>query len=449
MALTCLGTTLVNAGTVTVNPGEIEEALRGAEPGDVLQIEPGKYRDVKLILDGTQAKNGRGGKRDKPLRLEAGEPGKVIFTGSSHLRIAGEWIEVSGLTFANGNLPEDTPIISFRHGDQVAKHSRLTESVIFNYNPEDRQLDYDWIEIHGRFNRVDHNAIYERTHKGVTLVVVPDPEGPADFTRIDHNYFGQRTEGVGNGWETIRVGTSHVSLRDSHAKINNNLFEECDGEIEIISNKTARNEYKGNAFVASKGQLCLRHGEDCIAENNVFLGKEKEGTSGIRVVGPYHTVRQNRMHGLRGTGFRAPLGIVNGVPNSPLNRYRQAEYVTMEKNTVTDATQGLAVGLASKDGDTVLPPRESDIINNTFVGIHDKTLLKVTPSKDFNYVQNHYQADESLQNHPGFKAMKDEADPESLIRKNEQMIQAVIKNLRQTTGPAWWRDQNTNYVFED
>ncbi len=40
----------------------------------------------------------------------------------------------------------------------------------------------------------------------------------------------------------------------------NNWFEGCDGETEIISNKSGGNTYRGNVFFRSAGALTLRHG---------------------------------------------------------------------------------------------------------------------------------------------------------------------------------------------
>ena len=66
-------------------------------------------------------------------------------------------------------------------------------------------------------------------------------EGKHNFHRIDHNHFGYRPPLNRNGGETIRVGYSHQSMTNSGTPVERNLFDRCDGEIEIISSKLCEN----------------------------------------------------------------------------------------------------------------------------------------------------------------------------------------------------------------
>ncbi len=66
--------------------------------------------------------------------------------------------------------------------------------------------------------------------------------------------------------------------------VENNVFDRCDGEVEIISNKSNGNIYRGNLFLRSRGALTLRHGDDTLVEGNVFRGDGKDFTGGIRVI---------------------------------------------------------------------------------------------------------------------------------------------------------------------
>ena len=71
--------------------------------------------------------------------------------------------------------------------------------------------------------------------------------------------------------ETIRIGTSANSMESSRTIVENNTFKNCDGEIEIISNKSANNIFRNNLFLESKGSLTLRHGNNALVEGNVFF----------------------------------------------------------------------------------------------------------------------------------------------------------------------------------
>jgi len=151
--------------------------------------------------------------------------------------------------------------------------------------------------------------------------------------RIDHNYFGPRPILGSNGGETLRVGTSHHSLTDSRTLIDNNYFDRCDGEVEIISIKSGGNTLRGNVFVESQGALTLRHGSNTLVEDNVFLGNGKDHTGGIRVINSDQTVRNNYLEGLTGYRFGGGLVVMNGVPNSPAYRYHQVNNAQIDNNS--------------------------------------------------------------------------------------------------------------------
>ena len=114
------------------------------------------------------------------------------------------------------------------------------------------------------------------------------------------------------------------------------MFDRCNGELEIISNKSGGNTFRGNLFLESRGTLTMRHGNNAVIEDNVFLGNGVPNTGGIRVINKGHVVRNNYLHGLTGYRFGAAFTVMNGVPDSPLNRYHQVEDVLMENNSIIE-----------------------------------------------------------------------------------------------------------------
>jgi hypothetical protein len=110
---------------------------------------------------------------------------------------------------------------------------------------------------------------------------------------VHHNYFHDFTSPGGNGAETIRWGLSGLSLSDGNGICEYNLFVRCNGENELISNKSSSNTYRYNTFVDSPGaQLTLRHGDDCFAYGNYF-----RNTAGLRVYGDRHQIFSNYFEG--------------------------------------------------------------------------------------------------------------------------------------------------------
>ncbi|MEQ8206694.1 MAG: polysaccharide lyase 6 family protein, partial [Woeseia sp.] len=370
--LACLISTATLAKeTVVSSQAEYREAVERLAPGDTVVLADGEWRDFEVLFTGK-------GTAAAPITLTAATKGKVLLTGQSNLRLAGDHLLVSGLVFKDGHTPTNT-VISFRRTTgEYANNSRVTETVIDHFNnPERFEEDY-WVMMYGKNNRFDHNHLEGKSNQGVTMAVRLDsPESQENHHRIDHNYFGPRPVLGSNGGETLRIGTSKYSLSNSYTVVENNYFDRCDGEVEIISSKSGSNTFRGNVFVESRGTLTLRHGNDNLVENNVFLGNGVAHTGGIRLINKRQTVRNNYMHGLTGHRFGAALTIMNGVPNSPINRYHQVEDSIVENNSIIDSKHiELAAGA---DEERSAPPistvfRKNLIYNkdgNNVITVHD------------------------------------------------------------------------------
>ncbi|WP_164088968.1 polysaccharide lyase 6 family protein [Sphingorhabdus sp. YGSMI21] len=351
------------------NIDEYNEAAKKLVAGDIIILANGRWHDFEIKISGK-------GTKEKPITLISQDPGKVVITGQSNLRIGGEYILVTGLVFLNGYSPTGE-VISFRRSkDDLARNSRVTEVVIDGFSKPDRYESDYWVGMYGKNNRFDHNHLAGKTNKGVTLAVRLDSkDSQENGHRIDHNYFGHRPVLGSNGGETLRIGTSKYSMFDSNTLVENNYFDRCDGEVEIISSKAGRNIFRGNMFFESSGTLTLRHGDGNLVENNVFFGNGKDHTGGIRVINRDQTIRNNYMEGLRGTGFASALTVMNGVPNSPVNRYVQVDNAIIENNSVVDSTR--ITFAAGADAERSAVPVNSRFENNLLGGTGAGTFLKV------------------------------------------------------------------------
>lgn len=352
-----LGISPALAETILVtDQAAYKKAVVGLEPGDKLVLANGVWRDFEIVFEAL-------GEEGNPVSLIAETPGDVIISGQSNLQLAGEFLEVSGLVFKNGYTPT-SEVISFRvDADTVANNSRVTGVVIDNFNqPERQEVDF-WVMVYGKNNRFDHNHIVGKRNKGVTMAVRLNTEqSQENHHRIDHNYFGPRQILGSNGGETLRIGTSHHSLADSFTTVENNYFDRCDGELEIISNKSGKNIFRNNTFYQSRGTLTMRHGNNNIVEGNVFFGNGADHTGGIRVINAGQTIRNNYMEGLKGTRFGGALVVMNGVPNSPINRYHQVKDATITNNSLINSDNiQLAAG---SDAERSAVPVDSEFAEN-------------------------------------------------------------------------------------
>ena len=178
-----------------------------------------------------------------------------------------------------------------------------------------------------------------------------------------------------NGGETLRIGTSHYSLTTSGTRVEHNYFDRCSGEVEIISNKSGSNTYRGNTFYESRGTLTLRHGNDTVVEQNLFDGNGAPYTGGVRVINARQTVRNNMFRNLNGERFSGALVVMNGVPNSPINRYHQVDGAVIEGNSFENVGT-IELGEGS-DTERSAVPINSTFRNNVVFGSGDATAFNL------------------------------------------------------------------------
>lgn len=344
--------------TVVKNISEFNEAVAQAKPGSVITLANGVWNNVELVFEGK-------GTEENPIILTVEEKGKVTIEGASNLQLAGEFLVIDGLVFKNGFTPTNE-VISFRKSEtEFANNTRLTECVIDNYTNPQRDVQDYWIAIYGKNNRIDHNHISGKMNLGVTMIVGLDTEeSRANFHKIDHNYFGPRPTFGNNGGETLRIGTSHQSLENSNTLVESNYFDRCNGEHEIISNKSCQNTFKYNTFFECTGTLTMRHGNETLVDGNVFIGNGKPSTGGVRVINEKQTVINNYHFGLTGYRFRGAFVMMNGVPNSAPNRYVQVTESVVNNNVFVNCDNIQLC--AGSDAERSAPPINSEISNNIF-----------------------------------------------------------------------------------
>jgi len=434
MLSACVASTDINL--ITDQAG-FKEAVKNAAPGDTLTLANGTWEDFEILLTGE-------GTEDAPILLTAETKGEVILTGQSNLRLAGEYLEVSGLVFKDGHTPT-SEVISFRRNSKdFANNSRITETVIDNFNqPERQEVDF-WVMMYGKNNRFDHNHIVGKRNKGVTMAVrMNSDESRKNNHRIDHNYFGPRPILGSNGGETLRIGTSHHSLLDSLTLVENNYFDRADGELEIISSKSGGNVFKNNTFFESRGTLTMRHGNNTLIENNVFFGNGADHTGGIRVINGGQVIRNNYMEGLKGTRFGGAFVIMNGVPNSPINRYHQVKDAVIENNSIINS-DNIQLG-AGSDEERSAVPIDSRFENNFITNADGRDVFTVYDDMSgINFANNILGSTQAPDFTDGFTFQKTDvvrAD-NGLIYPVADIDAGVSKDIKVTqkedTGVSWY-----------
>ena len=347
---------------------ELENAIKAAKAGDDIVLKNGIYKDVEIKFVGE-------GTKEHPISLRAETPGEVFIEGVSNLEISGNFLNVSGLFFRNGHSPSEN-VIAFRTSkSNVANNSSVTNCVILHFNNLERDQDNLWVQFYGKHNTLAHCYIAGKTNGGPTVRVdLKGNQSIRNYHQIVNNHFGPRPRKGGARGETIQLGSSYTSMSPSNTTIANNLFEECNGEVEIISSKTNFNLIKNNVFYKSEGSVVTRHGNYVTIDGNYFIGDGvNENYGGIRIINTGHWVVNNLFYKLKGKNFRSPLAVMNGIPKSPLNRYNQVTDVVVAYNTYVDSNSPWQFGVGTNIAQAaVLPkseirsarPLRTEVVNN-------------------------------------------------------------------------------------
>ena len=343
---------------------EVNEMDAKLKPGDILILRDGDWKDKGITF---RAK----GTAEKPITLRAQTPGKVVFSGTSRINIEGEHIIISGLMFKDTAAEGDTIALK-------GENCRLTQSAIVGGTSK------FFVHLRGNNNRVDHCYFAGKTSEGPTMQIESYAEKPNNDV-VEFNHFGPRAELGENGGETIRIGYSHQATNNSRATVQQNFFDRCDGEIEIVSNKSSENVYRANTFFECAGMLTLRQGNRCVVDGNIFIGNEKEGSGGVRIVGEDHVVTNNYVEGATRGGF----WLTAGVPNSPPTGYVRAKNALIAFNTIVDSS-GPYFDLDSGIGTSKRTelPENITIADNLLVSTKGEIKFRTREKSNYKWVGN-------------------------------------------------------------
>jgi poly(beta-D-mannuronate) lyase len=451
LAALVLATAIAAAKEIPVeNASAFAAACAVAKPGDTLVLRAGEWRDAALLFNAN-------GSAEAPITLTAAEPGKTKLTGRSQLTFVGAHLVARGLVFSDGYL-ESGSVVQFGGDKKEAANCRLTESAIIAYNAPDRTKRYNWVQLSGRGHRVDHCRFEGGNHFGITIQVVADA-GDNRHT-IDHNYFLNRAPGGDNGYETIQIGQAKDAHRDSNSLVEYNLFESCDGEQEIVSNKTGGNVYRKNTFIRCAGALTLRHGDRATVESNVFIGGGKLHTGGVRVIGRNHVVRGNYFHGLTGLPTAgAIIALYAGIPNSIPTGYVESENAVIADNVLIDnAANGINLSAGHLSRNRTILPRNVSLRDNWIDQhpLYGATVLTGSPGEGLTCGGNFYTAHSEIGYAPPsggftqtpfknpnpdlpFPTYEAMSPPDTREHDGWKTTMAALELLTPSqVGPSWW-----------
>ncbi|MDB4436245.1 polysaccharide lyase 6 family protein, partial [Akkermansiaceae bacterium] len=338
---------IVQSATHPLKSGDDLESLIESgklAPGDVIIWENGEYSDQEVNISDVH------GTETQPITIRAAKPGGVILRGESQFCIGANWWVVEGFHFDGGDEKTNAyNAVQFRGSNGIgAQHSKLTGCAMTNLNAEEESSK--WVQIYGRHNTVEYCQFSGKKSKGALITVelgyLEDSETAGH--RIALNHFSDFTFQEGSDNETIRVGFSGDQNKPSTCVIERNYFYRCDGENEIISNKSSFNIYRHNTFHKCNGALVLRHGHHARVEGNYFIGDGAENAGGIRISDSHHVIVNNYLHGLNGLTWNAAFSILGGKKPSggKDNGYQAVDEISVAHNSIINCERSFFLSKA-------------------------------------------------------------------------------------------------------
>ncbi len=268
-------------------PAQLSAALKSVQPGDVVVLKDGEWKDAKLVVS-------KGGAAGKPVEIRAESPGRVVLVGSSALELNAPFVTVDGLYFRGGAI-EKGAVIQFNSHDGIVRNTAIVD-----YNPVSFETEYYWVFFNGDRNRVER--CYFKGKNNLQPLMGNAVEESRRNT-VSSSYFKNiPLVRNANGREIIRVwGAGKTEEKDDEGAfftIEGNLFDHADGEgTETISLKSNHNVVQHNTVIATRGGINIRRGNFNTVKENIVLGQGVEGAHGLRMSGRDNRVKGNFVSG--------------------------------------------------------------------------------------------------------------------------------------------------------
>lgn len=320
---------------------ELQQAINNARPGDRIVMKTGVYTTSAEILiraAGTKA---------KPIIIEAEDAGKTEITGDAGFNLVNPaaYIIIRGFKFT--------------HAASKARCSAGSSFCQWTNNIFETPGTGDYLTIAGSDHEIHHNTFQNKDSLGKFIAIRGTGSQIAERLWIHHNYFKkQKNQGNRNGAEAFQFGLSGFSLSSSNSIVEYNLFEDCDGENELISIKASRVTIRFNTIRNCPAQFTLRHGNFNQVYGNYFIN-----TPGLRIFGDDHLIHSNHFENCS-MGINIGNGGAEVADGAPLTSHDRPDRVIIAFNTLVNNKINIAqTARANGLGSTYIT-----IANNIIVG---------------------------------------------------------------------------------
>jgi poly(beta-D-mannuronate) lyase len=291
----------------------LQAKINEAAPGDTITVKDGAYTTTKAITVNRRAS------AEQPLTISAETIGGVEINGTHGFNI----VQPAAHVIIQGFI--------LKHASGRNTIAAGTSHVRFSRNVFHCAGDGPYLAVLGDHAQVDYNEFRDKKTVGNMISVSGTGSQVARRLWIHHNYFHDFANAGANGAETIRFGLSQLSLSTGEGLVEHNLFVRCNGENELISNKSSGNTYRYNTLIDSPNtQLTLRHGNDCLVYGNYL-----RNTEGIRIFGDRHQIFSNYLE-KNYIGINLGNGGAEVADGAPLTSHDRPDNCVITFNTLVD-----------------------------------------------------------------------------------------------------------------
>ena len=267
---------------------DLTSKINSANPGDRIILSNGVYTTTGIISIT------RSGTATQPILIAAQTVGGAEITGRSGFQFnGGSYVTIQGFHFShtNNNLFVNTN----------STHCRITQNT-FDLNPIS-----PWVRVYGDDTEVDHNLFRNNT-AGQYLQLYDwnsNDDNVAQRMWVHHNHLYNDIFAGANGGESLQLGQGSRPFGSAWVVAEYNLFDQANGDSEVISVKTSDDVIRYNTFINSRGAITLRNQNRCRVEGNFILN-----SAGIYIYGADALIFNNYLQG-------ATNGIAFGYGNLP------------------------------------------------------------------------------------------------------------------------------------
>ena len=309
-----IGSVGLFANTILVSSiADLQKAISDAKPGDIILLKKGIYTVTADILIN------KTGTKEKPITIAAEELANAEITGSG------------GFNLQNGATYITIKGFKFTHEASKARCSQGSGFCRWTQNIFETPGTGDYLTIAGSDHQIDYNTFQNKDSLGKFIAIKGASSQIAERLWIHHNYFKtHKNQGNHNGAEALQFGLSGFSLSSSNSIVEHNLFEDCDGENELISIKASRVTVRYNTIRNCPAQFTLRHGNFTQVYGNYFIN-----TPGLRIFGDDHLIHSNHFE-----NCSIAINIGNGgaevADGAPLTSHDRPDRVLIAFNTLVN-----------------------------------------------------------------------------------------------------------------